>query len=155
MFIYQITLYTNEHIWIMRRGTMPRTWLYPARNNPQNTENEQRTYRFVLVSFDLSNPRTIAIVPAYRMIPGLYTHWKETTRGRKWPVQEVIHPLPSCPRFPFLFQQTASGPHPSCPWSRLDASRVTLGPTEELGRIKVLYIQFLYIRFRELLGDYL
>lgn len=41
MFIYQITLHTNEHIWIMRRGTMPRTWLYPARNNPQNTENEQ------------------------------------------------------------------------------------------------------------------
>lgn len=40
---------------------MPRTWLYPVRNNPENTENE----RIGSFRLDLSNPRTIAIVPAY------------------------------------------------------------------------------------------
>lgn len=77
---------------------MPRTWLYPVRNNPENTENE----RIGSFRLDLSNPRTIAIVPAYtpasmcaRSLEGNDSRQEVTgTRGHS----------PSCQCFPFLFR---------------------------------------------------
>lgn len=81
---------------------MPRTWLYPVRNNPENTENE----RIGSFRLDLSNPRTIAIVPAYsglymcaRSLEGNDSRQEVTgTRGHS----------PFCQCFPFLFRRTAS-----------------------------------------------
>lgn len=81
---------------------MPRAWLYPVRNNPENTENE----RIGSFRLDLSNPRTIAIVPAYsglymcaRSLEGNDSRQEVTgTRGHS----------PFCQCFPFLFRRTAS-----------------------------------------------
>lgn len=89
----------------------------------------------VLVSFDLSNPRNDSNCSSSILDS------RAGTRKRCSSVPEVTGTRghsPRCPLVPFLFQRTASGPppHPSCPWSRLDASRVALGLTEEaeLGR---------------------